>query len=88
MVDLTRTDVYSTDNVPDEDVEVAMKVLRTLRGVATNMGNGRVAVAASEAYRALYQIAKECNKHEEEQKSAASQTESEWPGPDPDLQAG
>jgi hypothetical protein len=31
VIDLTRTDVYESSIVPDEDCEIALKVLRTLR---------------------------------------------------------
>ena len=32
MVDLTKTDVYPGTVVPDEDVEICLKVLRSIRG--------------------------------------------------------
>ena len=73
MVDLSKTDKFPHDNVPDEAVETTLKVLRTLRDLCLKTDLGRWAdeiVVLSHAHKVIYDLAEAGN--ESEQTSANS----------------
>ncbi len=66
-VDLTKVDEYPAGQVPDEDVEVCLKVIRTLRNLALDPRafNPGTVILLSHAHQVIYDWTKEALKEEE-----------------------
>lgn len=61
-VNLDRDDLYPDDQVPDQDVEICLKVIRTVRNLALTPPtfDAGLAVLLSHAHAALYKAVQRC----------------------------
>lgn len=72
MINLTRIDQYENHIIPDEDVELALKVIRTMRDVCLmpNVFDADGALVLSHAHAKIHDLVQRAIAGEEEEKSA------------------
>ena len=84
LVDVTRMDIYVDGDIPEADIEIAMKVLRTLETISVMKRANKTARLFHYTHAI---IVRTCIKHNEEEIAKhADDYEADHASPDPDFQ--